>query len=435
MQLLPSLLSDLTAACATFPDSRKGRGGNIAIADFGVSAFSMFFMQSSSFLAFQRALEKGQGRSNAQTLFGIGRIPSDNYIRGVLDEADPALLQPCFERIETLLTEPAMRQAFGRLSGRTLVAWDGTQYYCSQKIGCPNCLTRERSNGKVENYHCLLSATVVAPRHSKVVPLMPEFIATQDGAEKQDCERNAVKRWFDNHHARIAPLRPVFLGDDLFACHPVCKMVTDAGDDFIFTCKPTSHKALYDFIDGAEPFRHVEKVRRGKTTNTHRYRWIEAVPIRDGKDAILVNWISFEIVDAKGKVTYSMAWVTSLPVSKDNVAEIVACGRARWKIENEGFNVLKNHGYELEHNFGHGQKFLAMTLAALNLLAFGWHSVLELLEPPWRTAREAAVKRTSFFAHIVALTTYVVFPSWLVLLESLTTFTIPPELVKRLDSP
>jgi hypothetical protein len=435
MQLLPSLLSDLTAACATFPDSRKGRGGNIAIADFGVSAFSMFFMQSSSFLAFQRALEKGQGRSNAQTLFGIGRIPSDNYIRGVLDEADPALLQPCFERIETLLTEPAMRQAFGRLSGRTLVAWDGTQYYCSQKIGCPNCLTRERSNGKVENYHCLLSATVVAPRHSKVVPLMPEFIATQDGAEKQDCERNAVKRWFDNHHARIAPLRPVFLGDDLFACHPVCKMVTDAGDDFIFTCKPTSHKALYDFIDGAEPFRHVEKVRRGKTTNTHRYRWIEAVPIRDGKDAILVNWISFEIVDAKGKVTYSMAWVTSLPVSKDNVAEIVACGRARWKIENEGFNVLKNHGYELEHNFGHGQKFLAMTLAALNLLAFGWHSVLELLEPPWRTAREAAVKRTSFFAHIVALTTYVVFPSWLVLLESLTTFTIPPELVKRQDSP
>jgi hypothetical protein len=308
------------------------------------------------------------------------------------------------------------------------------QYFCSQKLRCPNCLTRERSNGKTEDYHCLLSATVVAPGHSKVVPLMPEFVATQDGAEKQDCERNAVKRWFDSHHALIAPLRPIFLGDDLFACHPVCKMITDAGDDFIFTCKPTSHKALYDFIDGAEPFRHVEKVRRGKTTDTRRYRWIEAVPIRDGKDAILLNWISCEILDAKGKVTYSMAWVTSLPVSKDNVAEIVACGRARWKIENESFNVLKNHGYELEHNFGHGQKFLAMTLAALNLLAFAWHTVVELLEPPWRTAREAAVKRTTFFAHILTLTTYVVFPSWLALLESLTSFTIPHELVNRLDS-
>jgi hypothetical protein len=195
MQLLPSLLAGLKAICATFPDGRKGRGGNIEIADFGLAAFSMFFMQSASFLAYQRGLEKGQGRSNGQTLFGIGRIPSDNYIRDMLDEADPALLQPCFERMETLLAEPAMRQAFGRLGGRTLIAWDGTQYFCSQKLGCPNCLTRERSNGKKDNYHCLLSATVVAPGHSKVVPLMPEFVVSQDGAEKQDCELSVNLRF------------------------------------------------------------------------------------------------------------------------------------------------------------------------------------------------------------------------------------------------
>ena len=159
MQILLSLLAGLKAVCATFPDARKGRGGNIEISDFGVS-FSMFFMQSASFLAFQRGLEKGQGRSNGQTLFGIGRIPSDNYIRDTLDEVDPALLQPCFERMETLLAEPPMRRAFARLGDRTLIAWDGTQYFCSQKLGCPNCLTRERSNGKTEHYHCLLSATV-----------------------------------------------------------------------------------------------------------------------------------------------------------------------------------------------------------------------------------------------------------------------------------
>jgi len=134
MQLLPSLLSGLKAVCATFPDRRKGRSGNIEIADFGLSAFSMFFMQSASFLAFQRALERGRGRSNGQSLFGIGRIPSDNYIRDTLDEADPELLRPCFERMETLLAEPAMRQAFGRLGGRTLIAWDGTEYFCSSPI-------------------------------------------------------------------------------------------------------------------------------------------------------------------------------------------------------------------------------------------------------------------------------------------------------------
>src|ERR1700721_4393998 len=141
MQLLPSLLAGLKAMCAAFPGGRKGGGGNIEIADFGLAAFSMFFMQSASFLAYQRALEKGQGRSNGQTLFGIGRIPSDNYIRDMLDEADPALLQPCFERVETMLAEPAMRQAFGRLGGGTLVAWDGRQFFCRQSPGRPNFST------------------------------------------------------------------------------------------------------------------------------------------------------------------------------------------------------------------------------------------------------------------------------------------------------
>jgi len=431
MELLPSVLSGLRAVCAAFPDPRQGRGGNIAMADFGVSAFAMFFMQSASFLSFQRRLEKGQGRSNCQTLFGIGKIPSDNYIRDMLDAADPGLLQPCFARMEQLLAQPALRQAFGRLGGRTLVAWDGTEYFCSQKIDCPHCLTRKRSNGKVENYHTLLAATVVAPGYSRVVPLFPEFIARQDGAEKQDCERNAVKRWYAKHGERLRPLRPVYLGDNLFACQPIAEMVKDNGDDFIFTCKESSHKTLYDFMAGAECERHEERHRKGKSTETRRYRWIEGVPLRDGKDAMLVNWIGFDIRDPKGHIKFATAWITSLPVNKYNVAEIAACGRARWKVENEGFNVMKNHGYELEHNFGHGQKFLAMTLAGLNLLAFAWHSALDLIEPPWKAARDAAAKRTSFFADLLTLTSYVVFPSWQVFFEALTTFTIPPELLKN----
>ena len=117
-----SLLSELQAVCATFPDRRKGRGGNIAPADFGLSAFAMFFMQSASFLAYQCTMEKGHGRSNCRTLFGIGRIPSNNYIRDFLDEADPALLQPCFERMEALLSEPPMRQAFAPSTRGGIVA-------------------------------------------------------------------------------------------------------------------------------------------------------------------------------------------------------------------------------------------------------------------------------------------------------------------------
>src|SRR5580704_16886806 len=113
MELLPSLLAGLKAVCASFPDPRKGRGGNIAMADFGLSAFAMFFMQSASFLSFQRALEKGHGRSNCQSLFGIEKIPSDNYIRDMLDDADPALLAPCFLRVSRCCSNPPC----GRPSG------------------------------------------------------------------------------------------------------------------------------------------------------------------------------------------------------------------------------------------------------------------------------------------------------------------------------
>jgi len=401
------------------------------MADFGLSAFAMFFMQSASFLSFQRRLEKGHGRSNCQTLFGIERIPSDNYIRDMLDGAAPALLAPCFEDTERLLLEPAMRQVFGRLGGRTLVALDGSEYFCSYKITCPHCLTRKRSNGKTESYHSMLAATVVAPGHSKVVPLMPEFIVKQDGAEKQDCERNAVKRWHEKHGARLKPLRPAYLADDLFACQSVVERLIAGGDDFIFTCKESSHRALYDFIEGCEFERCEIKIRKGKTSETHRYRYIEKVPLRDGEDAVLVNWIGFEILDAKGVVKYKTALVTSLPVTQDNVADIVVCGRARWKIENESFNVLKNHGYELEHNFGHGENFLAMTLASLNLLAFAWHTLLDLLEPPWRRAREAAEKRKSFFSYLATVTSFAVFPAWSDLLEALATFTVRPHLLTK----
>ena len=154
----PSLLAGLRKVCAGFPDARKGRHGNIAIADFGLSAVAPFFMQGASFLAFQRALEKGHGRSNYQTLFGIGKIPSDNYIRDMLGAVDPVLLQPCFERMEQLLGAPPLRQTFARPGDRILIGWDGTECFCSQKLVCPHCLRRKRANGEMESHHTLLVA-------------------------------------------------------------------------------------------------------------------------------------------------------------------------------------------------------------------------------------------------------------------------------------
>ena len=347
------------------------------MADFGLSAFAMFFMQSASFLSFQRALEQGQGRSNCQTLFGVEKIPSDNYIRDMLDGADPASLAPCFERMEQLLLETRHARGLRPARRQNPRRPRRDRYFCSQKITCPRCQTRKRSNGKIESYHSMLAATVVAPGQSKVVPLRPEFIAKQDGAEKQDCERAAVKRWHATHGARrslcVQSISPTIFSPATASSRRSKMAATTSSSP---ARKARTRRSTISST-APEPERHQEKIHKGKTSETFRYRFIEKVPLRDSKDAVLVNWIGFEILDAKGVVKYKTALVTSLPVKKSNVAEIMACGRARWKIENESFNVLKNHGYELEHKLGHGESFLAMTLAALNMLAFAWHTVLD----------------------------------------------------------
>ena len=251
----------------------------------------------------------------------------------------------------------------------------------------------------------MLAAAIVAPGHGRVLPLMPEFVANVDGAEKQDCERNAAKRWLAAHGGRVKPLRPVYLGDGLFACQPIGQAALDAGGDILFTAKPDSHKTLYDFMAGARIEESTLTRKDGGKKLNHRHRWFCAAPLRSfdhgsgGKDALSVNWIGLTIFDAKGKATYENACVTSLPVSKETVAEIAACARARWKVENETFNVLKNNGCHLEHNFGHGKQNLAKTFAAMNLLAFAFHTICDCLEAAWTQARGQARPKTLLPAH------------------------------------
>ena len=389
------------------------------MADIGLSAFSLFFMGSPSFLAHQRVLAQGHGRSNCQTLFGMAAIPSDNYIRAMLDGAEPTAFDGLFyDALATLAAGDALER-FLRVDGRPLIALDGTEYFASRKIHCACCSTRRRSDGGTEYFHSFLGASVVAPGHQQVLPLPPEFIIPQDGAEKQDCERNAVKRWLAKHGPAMAPYRPIYLGDDLFSCQPVAAAIQAAGGNFILTCKPSSHPTITEYLTGIALEEHrITLVQPGKRA-THVYRWLPGVPMRDSKDAISVNWFSIEIFNAKGKRTYYNSFVTDLPVTADTVAELAACGRARWKIENETFNVLKTNGYNLEHNFGHGKKTLANVLVVLNLLAFAFHTVSQLCVLAWRNAMAAWGARYHFFEHLRSFTALFIFDDWTHLLQSI----------------
>jgi hypothetical protein len=271
----------------------------------------------------------------------------------------------------------------------------------------------------------MLSATLVAPGHDKVIPLEPEFIVPQDGADKQDCENMAAKRWLATHGRRYADLGAVFLGDDLFSRQPLCQAVLDAGGDFVFVCKPSSHPLIAEYLTGISPPSIEQTVKRGKQRFVHRYRWLHDVPLRDGRDALVVNWFEIEIVNPAGETTYRNSFVTSLPVGPDSVVELAACGRARWKIENETFNVLKNNGYNLEHNFGHGKQNLAAILVSLNLLAFSIHTVCDIADELWRAARAKLGPRYNFFGKLAGITAFLIFPSWEDLLLTLA-FAKPP---------
>ena len=426
MRSLDSLLGSLRSRLDRFPDKRRGMNTTYSMGDIGMAAFSVFFMQSPSFLAHQRRFEEGHGRSNCASLFGISKIPSDNHIRDLLDPADPALLHPVFaETIEQLKRIDGGFDMFRRLDGRVLIALDGTEYHCSRKIHCQHCSTRARGSGGPEYHHGMLAATMVAPGHDKVIPLEPEFIVPQDGAEKQDCENRAAKRWLATHGQRYAALDPVYLGDDLFSRQPLCEAVCDAGGHFIFVCKPSSHPLIQEYLSGADLGRLEKMVRRGKQHFIYRYRWLHDVPLRDSNDALMVNWLEIEIINNKGETTYRNSFITDLPISSDNVIELAACGRARWKIENETFNVLKNKGYNLEHSFGHGQQNLSAILVSLDLLAFAMHTVCDIGDKLWRNARVKLGPRYNFFSKLAAITIYLIFPSWDDLLLTLA-FAKPP---------
>ena len=108
----------------------------------------------------------------------------------------------------------------------------------------------------------------------------------------------------------------------------------------------------------------------GKSRETWTYRFANDVPLTDLDDPLRVNWCELMITNEKGSILYQNAFITDHILTDENVEMVVESGRARWKIENENNNTLKTKGYHLEHNFGHGKKYLSSLLAAMNILAF-----------------------------------------------------------------
>lgn len=406
----------------TMPDNRAGRPNQVyELQDAVRGAFSVFCMQSESFLAHQRALLKQNGRSNLESVFQMRSVPSDNHIRSLLDGVPVEHFEAGYTWLWHRLAVANKLGSFQIMGRRLLVGVDGIQFFSSANIHC-ECCSRQETEEQVRYSHRCLTALVVHPEQHEVLPLAPEFLLPQDGTDKQDSELAASKRWLLRQGAWLREQGAVILGDDLFSHQPFCEAVLAEKLDFILVCKPSSHATLYSWVEGIARGGKLPEVNHrvwnGKHGEIWRYRYTHDLPLRAGDDGLRVNWCELTIShELTGVQLYHNSFVTSLPLDNHTVREVTHAGRARWKHENEGHNVLTTRGYHIKHNFGHGKLHLATVLFSLNMLAFFLHTVLHLVDTHYQQIREALGARRTFFEDIRSLMRWQIFADWEALIQ------------------
>lgn len=351
------------------PDKRSSNK-KIQLDDALMSGFAMFSVKDPSLLAFEERRKNED--SNLKTIYGMKDIPSDTQMREILDNVDPKTLRPMFKSLFQKLQRGKKLEQYRFLDGHYLLSLDGTGSFSSEKLKSESCMVKKnKKTGKLSYYQQMLGAAIVHPDHKEVIPLAPEMIIKQDGITKNDCERNAAKRFLDDFRREHPHLKVIILEDGLSSNAPHIEDLIKHNCHFILGAKPGDHSYLFNYVE--------EKHEKGETTElefldksnpkiTHRFRFLNFVSINKSNLDIKVNFLEYwEISD---KRTKHFSWVTDLHVNKDTAYTIMRGGRSRWKIENETFNTLKNQGYNLEHNYGLGKKHLSVVFVMLMMLAF-----------------------------------------------------------------
>jgi hypothetical protein len=338
----------------------------IPLSDALMSAFAMFSLKAPSLLAF----DKQRAEGNWKTIYGIPHAPCDTRMRERLDPVSPESLRPSFKIVFRQLQRGKALEPMVLLNGHYLVALDGTAYFSSKTIHCASCLQKEHRNGSITYAHQMLGAAIIHPDFRAVIPLMPEPIVKQDGTEKNDGERNAAKRFMAKLRQDHPHLKFIITEDALSSHAPHIETLHDYGCHYILGVKGGDHASLFQQVQAAEEAGRVTYYERHDraTGVMHRFRFVNNVPLNASRADVRVNFI--EYWESGQNQVQHFSWVTDLRVSKCNVYKLMRGGRARWKIENETFNTLKNQGYNFAHNYGHGAQHLSVVFATVMMRAF-----------------------------------------------------------------
>jgi len=359
------VLFHLAKSIATIPDHRKGEV-DISLPDALMAGFALFSLQSPSLLAFDTQRVEG----NVTTIYGMQHVPCDTAMRERLDPVAPESLRPVFRSVFRQLQRGKALEKMTFLDDHSLLALDGTGYFSSQPIHCDSCLRKVHRNGTITSYHQWLGVVLLHPECRAVIPLMPEPIMNHDGTGKNDGERNAAKRFITKLCRDHPHLKFIVTADSLRSNAPHIETLHDAGCHDILGVKAGDHAHVFTQVQAAEEAGAVTSYERHDraTGVVHRFRFVNAMPLNASRADVRVNFIAYWEI-TQGHVQH-VSWVTDVRVSTRNVYKLMQGGRARWKIENETLNTLKNQGYNFEHTYGHGKKHLSVVCAMLMMLAF-----------------------------------------------------------------
>src|SRR3954470_15342494 len=379
-----SLFRGLRSHFGSIPDPRSAEV-DIPLDDALMSAFAMFSLKDPSLLAFDH--RRRDPNDSFRSLYGIQRVPCDSQMRAILDPVDPADLRPLSCAIFRRLQRGQALKRFVFLDGHYLLSLDGTTYFSSSAIHCPSCLVKQHRNGNITYSHQLLGATLVHPDLKEVLPLAPEPIIQQDGQTKNDCERNATRRWLRRFRQEHPRLPVIVVEDGLSANAPHLRDLRVARAHFIIGVQPGDHAFLFEHWHARAEAGLLSTLSRvdPETGVLHHFRFGNDLPLNESNADERVNVLEYWEVHPDRRVQ-SFSWITDFRLTPESVWAIMRGGRARWKIENETFNTLKNQGYHLEHNYGHGEKNLSVVLASVMMLAFLVDQVQQLCCPLFRAA-------------------------------------------------
>jgi hypothetical protein len=421
MLTFDSLRASLSATLHNAPDHRQISKVEYSLHDIALSGFACMFLQCPSLLEFQRRLEEGYGRSNLQTQFGITAIPQNTALRSGLDAMDSQTFAPVFADYVLRLQQENQLQKYQFLDGMYLAPLDGTEYFTSRAISCDSCQSAPAGKKGPRCLHKVVQAAIVCPGIKQVIPFMPEEIQNSDGSTKKDSEVAAGIRLMRKIKAQHPDMTFIRMGDSLYAHTPFIRETLAQGDHYLLAMKPGDHKHLTKTLKNITWNKHSETTDKDRKIT---YEWALQQPLTAAADSHQVNVIRCRMTrpDKKtgtSKSTYIGTWITDLEVNEANVARLVAGARARWRIENECFNTLKNQGYAIEHNFGHGDQNLCFNFYILTLLAFFIQQIGDLCDPLYQQARAKAGTLRCFWQDIRALVNRFLYASWYKLLEQI----------------